>query len=360
MPIAYHITDSTKIESVTMRKLLSHTSTKDALTCYIAEKMLQYAERHEKSVIVAWRNHAKGSIRDVTYLASTQEEADTKVIWHAIDAKSQGATYISIHSQDTDVLVLSIRHFPQLCQKTSLIRGFGRSRKVIPIQPIFQALGPIRSKALPAFHAFTGSDITGRFAGKGKATCWRALRELNDQQLEDFAALGTTLKPSSVTICVLESFVCKLYLSRTKMSIPQLRWWLFKKRQAQSENLPPTQSTLKSAILRAHYQTMTWIKANNADQNLPPPEQYVYQIEGNIYTAMTTPQSPAPSAIIHLIKCGCKSSQCRTNQCKCRRNGLQCTELCDCSESDDCLNCVQEVNEETSSEDDYDTNDEEE
>ena len=143
------------------------------------------------------------------------------------------------------------------------------------------------------------------------------------------------------------------------MSIPQLRWWLFKKRQAQSENLPPTQSTLKSAILRAHYQTMTWIMANSADQNLPPPDQYGYQIDGNNYTAMTTPLSPAPSAIIHLIKCGCKSSHCRTNQCKCRRNSLQCTELCDCSESDDCLNCVQDVNEETSSEDDYDTNDEE-
>ena len=36
------------------------------------------------------------------------EEADTQVFLHAIDAKSQGATYISIHSQDTNVLVLSI------------------------------------------------------------------------------------------------------------------------------------------------------------------------------------------------------------------------------------------------------------
>ena len=70
--------------------------------------MLHYAECNEKSVIVAWRNHAKGSTRDVIYLASTQEEADTKVFLHAIDAKSQGATYISIHSQDTNVLVLSI------------------------------------------------------------------------------------------------------------------------------------------------------------------------------------------------------------------------------------------------------------
>ena len=82
-----------------MHNLLSHTSTKDTLTCYKAEKMLHYAECNEKSVIVAWRNHAKGS---------TQEEADTKVFLHAIDAKSQGPTYISIHSQDTNVLVLSI------------------------------------------------------------------------------------------------------------------------------------------------------------------------------------------------------------------------------------------------------------
>ena len=66
------------------------------------------------------------------------------------------------------------------------------------------------------------------------------------------------------------------------MSIPQLRWWFFKKRQAQSESLPPTQSTLKAAILRAHFQTMTWMQASIADQNLLPPEQYGYQIEGNM------------------------------------------------------------------------------
>jgi len=32
------------------------------------------------------------------------------------------------------------------------------------------SLGPERAKVLPAFHAFTGADNTGRFSRIGKAT----------------------------------------------------------------------------------------------------------------------------------------------------------------------------------------------
>ena len=45
----------------------------------------------------------------------TQEEADTKIILHALDASAQGATQLSIYSPDTDVLVLALRRYPDLC-----------------------------------------------------------------------------------------------------------------------------------------------------------------------------------------------------------------------------------------------------
>ena len=48
---------------------------------------------------------------------------------------------------------------------------------------------------------------------------------------------------------------------------------------------------------------------------------------------------PAPDAIINLVKCDCPHSHCTNNLCKCRKNGLSCTELCGCSnESDECEN----------------------
>lgn len=34
------------------------------------------------------------------------------------------------------------------------------------------ALGPTKTTVLPTFHALTGANVTRRFSGKGKATCW--------------------------------------------------------------------------------------------------------------------------------------------------------------------------------------------
>ena len=33
---------------------------------------------------------------------------------------------------------------------------------------------------------------------------------------------------------------------------------------------------------------------------------------------------------IIMMRCGCKSSQCRTRACKCKKAGNHCTPLCDC------------------------------
>jgi len=41
---------------------------------------------------------------------------------------------------------------------------------VIWIEPLWTVIGAERVKALPAFHALTGADNTGRFSCIGKAT----------------------------------------------------------------------------------------------------------------------------------------------------------------------------------------------
>jgi hypothetical protein len=51
----------------------------------------------------------------MTYLKSNQEEADTKIILHALDATTNRVTQIKIHSPYTDVFILALRRFPRLC-----------------------------------------------------------------------------------------------------------------------------------------------------------------------------------------------------------------------------------------------------
>ena len=172
--VYYRITSSTHIAKVTMKKLLSHVKTKKELTEYLAEKTIEHAQRNGTRVVVAYGCECKGSKKDMAYLKSDQEEADTKILLHALDASANGATEIQIHSPDTDVFVLSLRRYPDLCQNTVFITGKGQHHREIKLKSIVSALGPLKTAALPAFHALTGADNTGSFSNKGKATCWKA------------------------------------------------------------------------------------------------------------------------------------------------------------------------------------------
>ena len=108
-PIYYRITDTTHITKVPLKRLISHTKTKKELAAYLAKKTLDYAERQGKQFVVAWESECKATHKDVSHLRSNHEEADTKIILHAVDASSSAAQEVYIHSPDTDVLVLVIR-----------------------------------------------------------------------------------------------------------------------------------------------------------------------------------------------------------------------------------------------------------
>lgn len=202
--------------------------------------------------------------------------------------------------------------------------------------PIFQALGATKAAALPAFHALSGADNTGSFSGKGKLACWKAFSTADEDVITALTNLGTTERPNDDTMMGIEKFVCHLYQPKTSISeVKELRWSLFKKKQAQSERLPPTQGALHEAILRAHYQTMVWNHDKVPNPNLPSPENYGWKKDDDQWLPVMTKKPPAPKAIIELVKCGCVKQRCSTNRCQCRKAGLSCTELCTCSDDDE-------------------------
>ena len=134
-------------------------------------------------------------MKNMTYLKSNQEEADTKIILHAVDATTNRATEIKIHSPDTDVLILALRQFPRLCQNTVFVTGKGDDHREIQLKPIVDVLGPIKTVALPVFHGLSGADNTGSFSGKGKATCWKAINEASKILFMQFHLLGQAIYP---------------------------------------------------------------------------------------------------------------------------------------------------------------------
>ena len=74
-PVYYHITDTTHIAKVPMKRLLSHTKTKMELTIYLGQKIKEYADGSGKQLVVAWGSVCKATHKDVGHLQSNQEEA---------------------------------------------------------------------------------------------------------------------------------------------------------------------------------------------------------------------------------------------------------------------------------------------
>ena len=125
---AYHVEDNTPIGKVSAKQFLSSTTTKDEQTVYLAKKALHHFDGKPKIFIVTSRQNVFSNCMDVHHLHSSQEEADTRIILHSLDAAQRRATELYIQSPDTDVFVLTIRCYHQLCRDTYFITGVGNKK----------------------------------------------------------------------------------------------------------------------------------------------------------------------------------------------------------------------------------------
>ena len=69
--IAYHITDSGRIENVSMKVLLSSTSTKDELSVYLSINLIEYVKDTDKKYVIAYRDMVISTADNYQHLASS-------------------------------------------------------------------------------------------------------------------------------------------------------------------------------------------------------------------------------------------------------------------------------------------------
>ena len=140
------------------------------------------------------------------------EEFDTRVVFHAANVESHGYKRILIIANETDIIVLGIAFFSDIdADKLWVSFGIANKLRNIQIHDICSKMSSAKAKALPAFHALTGSDNTSFFSGTGKKSA--------DAKWSTRPGLTTTLchlmdkpeSPSSDDIALFESFVISLY-----------------------------------------------------------------------------------------------------------------------------------------------------
>ena len=142
----------------------------------------------------------------------SHKEADTLLIYHAIPASRCNPTDsgLVLFSLDTDVLILVIANYDTLLKDTYM----SMVSESLQINPIWTTFGSDRHKALPAFHAFTGSNSSGRFARIGKVSWLNIYLKSDHSILSALPMLSQTSEVTKDQLSDLARFLCAAYLPK--------------------------------------------------------------------------------------------------------------------------------------------------
>ena len=327
----YHVKDNTLIQNISFKNFLSDIRTKEELTKYLADKVVHHSKSSNsrlRNIMMISGTQTKGNVAIPDVLIThSQEEANILLVLHTLTVPNEAKLVVS--SPDTDVLLLLVYMYPNLPMSTTFLTGKDKLKRSITLQSIYNNLGAKHASALLGFHALTGSDMSGRFAGRTKDSCFKAFMSCDDRILDALAMLSSDIDLPADVCSQLERFVCVLYRSKIYTKVNELCWSLYSNRAAEGENLTLTSGSLEPHIRRAHYITMIWRKADKPHPSLPAPTSFgwTFDASSNHYPIHCL-NPPAPEAVLHLIKYRCKRG-CEGRR-SCRKNNIPCTEVCGC------------------------------
>ena len=170
----------------------------------------------------------QSTARCLVHLSNNQEEADTKVTLHTMDALNMDEStkvHLRSPSGDTDILVLAIA-LVSTPNRVYYDYGAGKNRKCVRLDQY--DVPHDERDAFIGFHAVTGNDYTSAFFRKGKNKFWKTMKS-KEVFLTAFKDIGNCWYLSYELIAVFEKFVCKLYGSKSD-EVNRARHELFQKK----------------------------------------------------------------------------------------------------------------------------------
>jgi hypothetical protein len=309
-------------------------------------------------------NIFSGEVSKSVELFSTHEEADTRMLLHAIHADKVFAESgvkgrIIIKSPDTDALVLCVhylsmlQHTQELWFQTGTVSSTKHRRRYIPVHDICSTLSPVFTNILPAAHAVTGCDTTSSLFGIGKRSVFKVLKE-NPGNFKDLSNLADC--DGDVSVTAARRLVIKLYDSREKIkakdeNLNKLRTRLATVKSACLAKLPPCEATFKQHVLRASLQTYVWMSCHLTKPPPKSPLQFGWEKRyGSLLPVYF--QGQMLSEFLQDLICTCKGKTVCSSGCVCFEQGLSCTDLCPCQAGETCRNSNTQMSRNKSIDDD--------
>ena len=243
----------------------------------------------------------------------THEEADITLCSYMLEAAASSAGMVRIVCDDTDVFVLVVYWtWRKTIGKNIQMEKWDGT--VLDIRATVDTLGD-KCGQLPGMHALSGCDIVSYRYGKGKKS---ALKVLMNNDIDDlqYVLEKPEISQGQLKTTTGASFLA-LYAQKKADSLNTARYQMCmsRKKPPPLKKLPPTDSNLKSHMLRAHLQMML-LKA--ADQRHPPLDArrdihrfgFGWDVkEGGVVTPSVSNAPIALHGLLDVVRCNCSAER---------------------------------------------------
>ena len=246
--------------------------------------------------------------------ACSHVEADTSVVYHlSVLSKAVPGQHVIVRATDTDIMVILLYHALQL--QANLWMDLGHSsdntRRYVHITALANHLSPVVCKALPGYHALTGSDYTAPFFRKGKVNPFKKAQK-DSLHLEGLSMLGETTTFDDHGSALVERYVCSLYGQGTLSSVNEARLKIFQRKYKPSNPdmplekikgldasmLPPCRNVLSQKLARCNYVAYLWKHAQLRDPlNAVQPTDNGWKEVNGLYVPLWFTGSQMPTVL---------------------------------------------------------------
>ena len=249
-------------------------------------------------------------------LFSPHEEADTRILLHAIDLATTHSRII-VGCNDTDVLVLLIilmwqwyvRQLQEYMNAGHCSETTNRQR-FIPVNEITSKTGQDVSICLPASHAISGCDTTSSLFNIGRRTAYNMLVV----NIAGMLSLAELCQYSDVTngLPTATKYVLLLYGVKgiSCQSLNRLSYNYAWKSDKSASLFPPTDDAVEQHIRRVNYQVAIWIHSHEAKPDLWNPDCNVWQLRNNKLQPVMLERDAAPKEVRDLTHLYCIDEDC--------------------------------------------------
>lgn len=264
---------------------------------------------------------------------ATHEEADTRIFAHIASCPNESC--VIIHATDTDIVLLSLYHFPRLQNIKQL--WVEKNDLFLPIHDLVKSLSDTMGKdpmkltdSLLNCYVLSGCDSVSYPFRRGKKRAAKvALQHVDKMPAFSSFTTDSSLHTDELT-SEARSFFCDLYGRGEYASLDKLRAHLFASSRRDLRSLPPTEDAFYYHVLRSLCQISLYKQATLCSPVLLPPEKYGRYVENDrlLPVLKTKPSKPA---IAKLSFCKCKKTPLCLKNCPCAKAGVACIVACTCN-----------------------------